>query len=223
VKSTNPDAFAGLATRGERLRAARTKRFASGRSAAIALGIPVSTYGAHERAEQPGGRDYSPEQAQQYADRFGVTPEWLLTGHRAKGSADVPAQPQRPSARKGRIMGYVGAGGDSHLYSVAPDDLDELDLPELATASTVALEIRDNSMGAYLNHWFVLYDDLRKPPAANLVGQLCVVALKDGRILLKRLAQGEADGTFDLTSTAAPPIRNAAIAWASNVTAIIQR
>jgi SOS-response transcriptional repressor LexA len=223
VKSTHPDAFAGIATRGERLRAARTKRFASARLAAIALGIPISTYGAHERAEQPGGRDYGPEQARHYASRFGVTPEWLLTGHRAKGSADVPAPPQGPASRTVPITGYVGAGGTSHLYSVVSDDLDELELPELVTASTVALEIRGNSMGAYLNHWFVLYDDLRKLPAADLVGQLCVVALKDDRILLKRLARGEAEGMFDLISAAAPPIRNVDIVWAAKVTAVIQR
>ena len=44
-----------LRTRGERLRAARLKHFKSARLAAIALHIPVSTYGAHERAQAPGG------------------------------------------------------------------------------------------------------------------------------------------------------------------------
>src|SRR5216684_6547066 len=80
--------------RGERLRAARMKRFRSARSAAIALAIPISTYGAHERAESPGGRDYGPDEARRYARHFGVTPEWLLTGHRepADESANVPEE-----------------------------------------------------------------------------------------------------------------------------------
>ena len=69
-----------LRTRGERLRAARLKHFKSARLAAIALRIPVSTYGAHERAQAPGGRDYGPEEATRYGRRFGVMPEWLLTG-----------------------------------------------------------------------------------------------------------------------------------------------
>ena len=38
-------------TRGERLRLARKQRFRSARAAAMAMGIPVSTYAAHERAE----------------------------------------------------------------------------------------------------------------------------------------------------------------------------
>ncbi len=67
-------------TRGERLKSARAKFFKSGRSAAAALGVPAATYGAHERAESPGGRDYGPKEAQQYGRRFGVSPEWLLTG-----------------------------------------------------------------------------------------------------------------------------------------------
>jgi hypothetical protein len=69
----------------------------------------------------------------------------------------------------------------------------------------------------------VLYDDLRKLPAADLVGQLCVVALKDGGLLLKRLAQGEAEGMFDLISAVGTPVRNADIVWAAKVTAVIQR
>jgi hypothetical protein len=213
------------ATRGERLRAARTKRFASARSAAIALGIPISTYGAHERAETRGGRDYGPEEAQRYAERFGVTPEWLLTGYRAEadGSADLPVQPRPPAPTRRPIVGYVGTGAESHFYAVAPEDFDEIEALTFATESTVALEIRGTSLGSYLHHWFVLYDDMRKPPTADLIGELCVVALQDGRFLVKRLARGAAEGKFDLIAQAGPRIRNASIVWASKVKAIIQR
>ena len=67
-------------TRGERLRLARERRYKSARIAAKELGVAISTYGAHERAENPGGRDYGPDEARFYARRLGVTPEWLLTG-----------------------------------------------------------------------------------------------------------------------------------------------
>src|ERR1700676_3632801 len=69
-------------TRGERLRTARKRHFKSARAAAKALGVPPATYGAHERAQAPGGRgrDYSPEEAELYGFRFKVRPEWLLTG-----------------------------------------------------------------------------------------------------------------------------------------------
>src|SRR6266436_2020838 len=90
-------------TRGERLRIAREKRFKSGRAAANAMGIPVSTYGAHERAESPGGRDYGPDEAKRYARRFQVTPEWLLTG-----SGLSPTGEEEAPAPKIQVVGYVG-------------------------------------------------------------------------------------------------------------------
>src|SRR5262249_56983304 len=102
-------------------------------------GIPVSTYGAHERAQTPGGRDYGPEDAIKYARRFGVTPEWLLTGREPfPTGADEP-----PPAPKVRVVGYVGAGSTAHLYDVAQGDLDEGNGP----ADTVAVEVRGESPG----------------------------------------------------------------------------
>src|SRR5437763_1517055 len=76
-------------TRGERLRYARERHFKSARLAAKAMGIAVSTYGAHERAEDPGGRDFGPDEAKRYGRRFKVTPEWLLTGY-GRGPDDPP-------------------------------------------------------------------------------------------------------------------------------------
>src|SRR5215831_4755581 len=112
-------------TRGERLRMAREKRFKSARLAGKALGIPVSTYGAHERAQSPGGRDYGPEDAKKYARRFGVTPEWLLTGREPfpTGADESPAAPKVP------VVGYVGAGSAAHLYDVAQPHLDDVGGP----------------------------------------------------------------------------------------------
>ena len=83
-------------TRGERLRIARERRFKSARLAAKAMRTPVSTYGAHERAQTPGGRDYGPEDAIKYARRFGVTPEWLLTGREPfpTGAEEPPPPPK---------------------------------------------------------------------------------------------------------------------------------
>jgi hypothetical protein len=80
-------------TRGERLRKARERRFKSARAAASALGIPPATYGAHERAEAPGGRgrDYGAEEAVLYGARFQVRPEWLLAGAEPETEAEYNA------------------------------------------------------------------------------------------------------------------------------------
>src|SRR5260221_6487237 len=90
-------------TRGELLRIAREKCFKSARLTGKAMSIPASTYGAHERAQSPGGRDYGPEDAKKYARRFGVTPEWLLTGREQfrPGETDKPSPPKLPGCGYG--------------------------------------------------------------------------------------------------------------------------
>src|SRR5919108_5510200 len=137
-------------TRGERLRAARARRgFKSARLAAKAMGIAISTYGAHERAEAAGGRDYGPDEAKFYARRFGVSPEWLLTG-RGQGQRDefpgIPMVPEEETTPKVPVVGYVGAGAEAHFYAVAQGGLDLVDQPAGASDTTVAVEIRGDSL-----------------------------------------------------------------------------
>ena len=205
-------------TRGERLRIAREKRFKSARLAGKAMGIPVSTYGAHERAQSPGGRDYGPEDAKKYARRFGVTPEWLLTGREQfrPGEFDEPSTPKVP------VVGYVGAGAQAHLYEVVKRDLDEADSPG-STDDTVAVEVRGNSLGPFFNRWLIFYDDMHRPATPDHIGELCVVALKDGRILIRQVQRGSTDERFNLVSLTEKPILDVAIEWAAKVNSVSRR
>jgi hypothetical protein len=204
-------------TRGDRLRIAREKHFKSARLAGKAMGMAVSTYGAHERAEAPGGRDYGPDEAKKYARRFGVTPEWLLTGREPFPTGDIEPPP------KARVVGYVGAGAEAHFYSVDPGDLDEVEAPTGSNESTVAVEIRGDSLGSFFNRWHVFYDDVRRPVTPDLIGELCVVGLEDGRILIKQVQRGRTEGLYNLISQAEPPIRDAAIEWAAKVISMSRR
>jgi len=201
------------------LRIAREKRFKSARAAGKAMGIAVSTYGAHERAEAPGGRDYGPNEALRYGRFFGVTPEWLLTGRKPFPSDE----PEQPPARKVRVVGYVGAGAEAHLYAVAQGDLDEVDPPPGLTEDTVAVEIRGDSLGAFFNRWLVFYDDVRRPVTPDLIGELCIVGLEDGRILIKQIQRSKTEGLFNLISSTEKPIADVAIEWAARVNSIGRR
>jgi hypothetical protein len=175
-------------------------------------------------AESPGGRQYTPEVAQRYARRFGVTAEWLVTGYvpTAGGKAGASRQPRPAPPTKFRIRGYIGRGGRVYFYQVAPEDLEEIEMPELVNESTVAFEIRGRSMGPAFNGWFLLFDDLRQRPTPDLVDELCMVALADGRMLIKVLGKGRAEGQFDLIFQDEPRMRNAAIVWAAKVKGMIQ-
>jgi phage repressor protein C with HTH and peptisase S24 domain len=214
-------------TRGERLRYARERFFKSARLAAKAMGIAVSTYGAHERAESPGGRDYGPEEAKRYGRRFKVTPEWLLTGH-GRGPDDPPGYepPERDvyATPKVPLKGYVGAGAAAHFYAVDQGDLDAVEPPIGANESTVAVEIRGDSLGPLFNRWLVFYDDVTHgAPPADLIGELCVVGLEDGRVLIKQLQRGRAEGLFTLNSQTEQPIRDVPVAWAAKVKCMARR
>ena len=197
-------------TRGQRLRMAREKHFKSARIAAKAMGMAVSTYGAHERAEQAGGRDYGPDEATKYARRFGVTPEYLLTGREPFPGGEEPAL-------KVTVIGYVGAGAEAHIYDVPPGDLDEVDAPTGSNEATVAVEIRGHSLGSFFNRWLAFYDNVHQPVTHDLFGELCVVGLADGRVLIKLLQRSKTEGLFNLLSQTEPPIRDVAVEWAAKV------
>jgi hypothetical protein len=213
-------------TRGQRLRIAREALFKSAREAARQMGMAVSTYGAHERAEDPGGRDYGPDEAKKYARRFRVTPEWLLTGRGGGPGEEPPFEAEVPDVwtlPNVPVVGYVGAGAAAHFYEVAQGDLDEVEPPPGATEATVAVEIRGDSLGTFFNRWLVFYDDVRRPVTPDLIGELCVIGLEDGRVVIKQVQRGRAEGMFNLYSQTEAPMRDVTVAWAAKVKSMVQR
>lgn len=212
-------------TRGDRLRIAREKRFPSARAAALALGVPVSTYGAHERAQAPGGRDFGPDEAERYARRFKVSPEWLLTGAAMNGADQVLDTPvdNGDSAGTVPVVGYVGAGAKAHYYSLERDELDTVPAPEGTTPETVAVEIRGSSLGPMFDRWLAFYDNVQRPATEDLIGKLCVIGLSDERVLIKRLERGRRKGLYRLMSNTEPPIEDVPIEWAARVKNMVPR
>lgn len=194
----------------ERLAAARKEAgYATARAAAETLGVSEVTYVQHEN----GRRGFKREAADQYARKFHVALEWLLTG---KGPKE--RRPLRSSAdqRYVPLVGYVGAGAQTHFFANdAP--LDEVPAPAGATDSTVAVEIRGESLGSFFDRWLVFYDDVRRPVTTDLINRLCVVGLDDGRILIKKVQRSKARGLFHLLSQTEPPILDVSIEWAAAV------
>jgi hypothetical protein len=65
--------------------------------------------------------------------------------------------------------------------------------------------------------WIVYYDNRRDPPTNDMYGKLCVVGLRDGRVLIKKLLPGRQTGCFDLYSTASSPMQDQQVEWAARV------
>lgn len=192
----------------ERLQEARRKAgFKEAVEAARAYGWTQATYTSHEN----GIRGLRPDVAERYAKAFRVSPEWLLYG-RGPRAAKAAATAQK----KVPLVGYVSAGAEAHFMPAG--ELGEVDAPAGATETTVAVEIRGESLGPLFDRWIVYYNDVRRPVTPDLVGQLCVVGLEDGRVLVKKIRRSRVRGLFHLISNTEQPILDVAIEWAAVVT-----
>jgi hypothetical protein len=192
-----------------RLKEARIKAgFTSARSAAERFAWKGSTYAAHEN----GQNNFDAEVAITYGKAFKVSPAWLLTGI---GEA--------PRNRLVPLVGFVSAGAEANLFGEGQGPFDEVEPPDGSTDKTVAVEIRGESLGPLFNGWRVFYDDIHEPPRPELLNELCVLGLDDGRILVKKLTKGQLEGRFTLLSNTEPPIYDAGVQWAAPVRGILPK
>lgn len=186
------------------LRALRESRSWSQDHAAQALGTTRNQYAKLEA----GSRRLSDVWIARAAAAFGIDAGDVVTDRRGL----VP------------IVGYVGAASEAHLYAHSQGPLGEAPAPEDATASTVAVEVRGDSLGAFFDGWLAFYDDVRSPLTDDLLGRLCVVGLEDGRVLVKRVSRSRTDPRLvDLQGQFGEPIRDVAVQWAAPVKSIVPR
>lgn len=197
----------------DRLRKARLEHgYQNAVDAARAYGWGVSTYVSHEN----GTRGLKPEVADRYAKAFKVPAEWILYGKKR-------AAPENGTTKTVRVVGYVGAGAQAYFDD--PGDLtDDVPAPEGASSETVAVEVRGESLGPLFDRWLVFYEDVRRPVSLDQINRLCVVGLRDGRILVKKVQRSKArKGLYHLLSNEGPPILDVEIEWAARVINMVPR
>lgn len=148
-----------------------------------------------------------------------LTADYIAAAARAFGVSE--AEVIRP--RTVPLVGYVGAGALAHIFSDGQGGFDEVPAPDNANESTVAVEIRGESLGPFFEGWLAYYDERREDPGPHLLGRVCIVGLKDGRILIKKLQRGTHDGFYHLFSQFDPPMYDVQIEWAAVVKDIKQR
>jgi phage repressor protein C with HTH and peptisase S24 domain len=184
--------------------------YETAREAAVALGVREPTYMGHEN----GFRGFK-SNAELYARKFKVNLEWLLTG---RGS---PNKGRTPTAK---AVGYVGAGAEILPFEGhSPGSLEEIEIPPGVPADAVLVIVRGDSMyPRYFENEMLFYVRRTDDPREH-VGKECVVALEDGRMLVKILRRSGAKGLFNLESWNAPMIEAVAIQWAAPVLARMNR
>jgi phage repressor protein C with HTH and peptisase S24 domain len=196
--------------RAARLRQARLDAgFETAAAAAEAHGWNRNTYASNENGNAP----YSWRRARDYGRAFSVRPEWLY-------DAQGPAAGQPGPAP---VFGRVGADpGGEVLLAGGQVQPEFAPLPPGGTERAVALRVTGHSMrGLADDGALIYYEDQRTPPSPDMLGQVVVVELDTGEVLVKRLLRGGAPGRFDLESLAGPTRRDARLRWAAHITAIV--
>jgi transcriptional regulator with XRE-family HTH domain len=122
------------------------------------------------------------------------------------------------------LVGYVGAGAEAHFYEQGQGPFDEAPAVEGTNNQTVAVEIRGDSLGSLFDRALVYYDDVRRPVTDDLIGKLCVVGLRDGRILIKKIARSKSGrDLYHLAGQYGDPILDTSIEWAARVKSMVPR
>lgn len=189
---------------GERIAAARKAAGVSQGKLGQLVGAVQTTVSSWER----GRTEPTREDVQRIAAALDVTAASLEIGDPAhdRFRRTVP------------VVGYVGAGDAAHYYESGQGELDRVDAPEGANDNTVAAKIQGTSVGPLFDGWLVFWDEVRSPVTSDMLGELCVVGLLDGRVLVKQVRQASNPRQFHLISNNETPMLDVEVAWAAKVT-----
>lgn len=190
----------------DRLKASRLAAgFRSVREAATSLGIPYQTYASHEN----GNRAFDNQAAAQYARRFKVSIDWLLTG---RGEAPEAMPSLVP------LMGYVGAGAEVEpdFEQVPEEGMEQIEVPFPLPADMIALQVRGDSMLPQFRNGVIIivYREQRRS-TESFFGEEAAVRTTDGRRFIKTILRGTTG--VNLISWNAPAIENVHLAWVGEI------
>ncbi len=152
----------------------------------------------------------------------------LLQGIRRLKTDEIPKiaeylESPPPTTRLAPIVGRVGANAECVIsYGEGDPPNDFAPLPPGGNGNAVAVEVYGDSMGLYAPDGSLVYfEDKQDAPTEDMLGEMVVAGLADGRVLLKRMRRGSQPGLYDLESVSGSTISDADVVWAAHVTAII--
>lgn len=187
---------------------------ATGKKAAVAsrqAGLSEDAIRNMKRALESGGRKgVSTTTISALAPVLGTSVGWLLRGEGEEEGSDRRSVP---------LVGYVGAGAEAHFYADADEGLGEVEGPaDIVNHNTRAAEIRGVSLGPIFESWLIFYDDVRTPVSTDQHGQLCIVGLPNGQVLVKQIKPSRAEGLYHLISNSGEDtLMDQEVQWAARV------
>lgn len=121
------------------------------------------------------------------------------------------------------LWGYVGAGELVHPFD-GDDPPDSVDAPP-GLKNGAALIVRGDSMLPRLQDGDVIFFEMGEVEPSRLLNEECVVRVKDGARLVKRLTRGTRRNRFHLVSInpAVPVMEDQVVEWAAAIQWIRKR
>jgi phage repressor protein C with HTH and peptisase S24 domain len=99
-----------------------------------------------------------------------------------------------------------------------------IDRPPTVQGELLAVEVKGDSMLPLAEEgWHIVYTAEATVDENMVLDRVCVVALEDGDMLVKRVRKGSRPYHYHLVSTNADPIIDARLKWAAVVKAIVPR
>ena len=123
-----------------------------------------------------------------------------------------------------KVVGRIGAGAEilPEYEQIPEDGLYEISVPFSIPADTIAFEVEGESMWPRYDSGDVIICGRQSEDAETVIGREAAVRTHDGRRYLKRVRRGAVQGTYDLESHNAAPIRGVEIAWAAVIQAVVR-
>lgn len=137
-----------------------------------------------------------------------LTPQFLEYG--------AEAQPNQP--RSIRVTGYVIAGNRIEDIQAAETVTAPLFVIDDDDTPDSALVVKDHSMWPiYRDRDVLYYREKRRLSPSSAIGMECVVVLRDGDRLVKRLMSGSRRGLYTLSSYNAPEIQDVEVSHCHDI------
>jgi phage repressor protein C with HTH and peptisase S24 domain len=142
-----------------------------------------------------------------------TTAAWLLEGVGDPVSRNIV-----------RVVGRIGAGAEilPEFEQIPAEGLYEIEVPFPIPDDAIAFQVEGDSMWPRYDSGDIIICWRQGTSAEEVIGWEAAVRTADGKRYLKRIQRGAVNGTFDLESHNAAPIRGARIEWAAEIKGVVR-
>ena len=122
------------------------------------------------------------------------------------------------------VMGRIGAGAEilPDDEQIPPEGLYEIETPFPIPDDAIAFEVSGESMWPRYDPGDIVICWRQGVHVEEVIGWEAAVKTSDGKRYLKRVLRGSTNGTFDLESHNAAPIRSVKLVWIASVQSVIR-